>query len=273
MSLTTMKNILFLIITISFTNAYAQKLPNVQQVSMRAPDNVKIDGKATEWDNKWQAYNKGTGFFYNIANNAGFLYIVIRATDAAVTRKIIGGGISLTISAAGRKTENAVRVTYPILAYEDKKYIDYKNTLIIDGKPSTIYPDSMITTNNKNLLAMSKTLSFGKVDDRDNILSVYNDYGIQAAMLFNNKMELTVELALDLKLLKRVISSLDKLTYHVECNGMEIMNLNGFDIVYDADGTSRMKPRPGALAPLEIEQASYTTDFFGEYTMAKFDRE
>ena len=82
-------------------------------------------------------------------------------------------------------------------------------------------------------------------------------------------MELTVELALDLKLLKPAIAEANKFTYHIECNGMEIMNLNGFDIVYNPDGTSKMKPRPGALAPLEIEQASYTTDFFGEYTLTK----
>jgi len=41
----------------------AQNLPNVQKVSVRAPANIKIDGKASEWDDKFQAFNHATDIF------------------------------------------------------------------------------------------------------------------------------------------------------------------------------------------------------------------
>lgn len=40
----------------------AQKLPNLQQSSMRAPANIKIDGKPIEWG-QYQAYNRATEIF------------------------------------------------------------------------------------------------------------------------------------------------------------------------------------------------------------------
>ena len=49
------KNLLFLLLVISAAMAKAQKLPNVQQNSVRAPYNIKIDGKATEWE--FRAHN------------------------------------------------------------------------------------------------------------------------------------------------------------------------------------------------------------------------
>jgi len=54
--------------------ANAQKLPEVQTVNLRAPAGIKIDGKPTEWDSKFQAYNKSTNAFYTIANDDDNLY-------------------------------------------------------------------------------------------------------------------------------------------------------------------------------------------------------
>ena len=42
--------------TLWFASVQAQKLPNKQEISFRAPANVKIDGKATEWGD-FKAYN------------------------------------------------------------------------------------------------------------------------------------------------------------------------------------------------------------------------
>jgi hypothetical protein len=50
---------LLLLAVLAFANANAQKLPNVQQVSLRAPANIKIDGKATEWSG-FKALNTAT---------------------------------------------------------------------------------------------------------------------------------------------------------------------------------------------------------------------
>ena len=55
-----MKKILSILFAVITFTATAQKLPNVQATSLRAPANIKIDGKATEWNDKFQAYNHST---------------------------------------------------------------------------------------------------------------------------------------------------------------------------------------------------------------------
>jgi hypothetical protein len=75
---------------------HAQKLPNVQTISLRAPAGVKIDGKTKEWNNRFQCYNHATSLFYTIANDDENLYLVIKAIDRDICKKIIGGGITLT---------------------------------------------------------------------------------------------------------------------------------------------------------------------------------
>ena len=57
-----------LVSTISLV-VHAQKLPNKQEISFQAPTNIKIDGKASEWNNQFLAYNNATDIYYTIAND------------------------------------------------------------------------------------------------------------------------------------------------------------------------------------------------------------
>jgi len=261
---------LVLVAALAFANTYAQKLPKVQQASLHAPANIKIDGKAIEWGDNIQAYNKPTGFYYRVSNDDKSLYLVVKATDPSVARKIIGGGISLTVYTSGEKSQkDAPRITFPVFDERAKQYIDYIKP---DGKTdisSELYPDSLITVNNRRLSAMAKTMSFMRGDDADSLLSVYNDHGLQAAMLFDNKMALTVEIAIDIKLLKRGLERTGKILYHVASNAVDPINFNGYNIVYNADGTTMMQLTPGALSTRDFEDGPHTTDFWGEYTLAK----
>src|SRR5476651_1199450 len=103
----------------------AQKLPNVQQTSLRAPANIKIDGKTTEWDNQFQAYNRATDVFYTLSNDDSNLYLIIQATDEDIIRKIINGHVSFTISKSGKKSDqDAAVITYPVFDRKDKPSIN-----------------------------------------------------------------------------------------------------------------------------------------------------
>ena len=64
--------------------ANGQRLPNKQEEGFTAPQNVKIDGKATEWQNQFKAYNTATGIYYTVANDSTNLYLVIQATEPLV---------------------------------------------------------------------------------------------------------------------------------------------------------------------------------------------
>lgn len=83
---------LFLIMIVA---ANAQKLPDIQKSGLRAPANLRIDGKATEWNNKFQAFNKNIDVFYTISNDDDNLYLAIQAIDIKTIYKIFNGGISL----------------------------------------------------------------------------------------------------------------------------------------------------------------------------------
>src|ERR1700743_3198430 len=95
-------------------SADAQKLPNIQQSKLRAPSTVKIDGKATEWNNQFQAYNRATDVFYTLSNDDENLYLTIKAIDQDVINKIVGGGISFIIARAGKKNDkNNIAIISP----------------------------------------------------------------------------------------------------------------------------------------------------------------
>src|ERR1700761_303273 len=116
MKLISLKFLSALCLTCSmFVTASAQKLPNVQTASLRAPANMKIDGKATEWNNQFQAYNHATDIFYTISNDDSKLYLTVRATDKQVMNKILRGGVTFTVQPSGKKTDkDGISITYPL---------------------------------------------------------------------------------------------------------------------------------------------------------------
>src|SRR4051812_17797198 len=92
------KILMLLLATLIFINVYAQKLPNVQQTSIRAPANIKIDGKLTEWNDHLQAKNSVDGLLYTISNNDDNLYLTIVAPYKEASYKALRGGITFSVS-------------------------------------------------------------------------------------------------------------------------------------------------------------------------------
>ena len=86
---------------------YAQKLPNMQTANVPAPANIKIDGKANEWNNQFQAYNKATSVFYTVANDDDHLYLAIQAADIVIVEKILSGGITINLKRSDKKNSAA----------------------------------------------------------------------------------------------------------------------------------------------------------------------
>src|ERR1700744_4044819 len=81
----------------------AQKIQSIQNNAFRAPDNVKIDGKANDWDQSFQAHNTSVDLFYTIANDDDNLYLVARATEQDVINRMANGGLSLVIYKSGKR--------------------------------------------------------------------------------------------------------------------------------------------------------------------------
>ncbi len=281
--------IVLLSATVTLT-AIAQKLPNIQKNSLRAPANISIDGKTTEWNNQLQAYNHATDIFYTVANDDRNLYLAIQATNPTIINKIIGGGITFTIQTSNKKTDkDGMSITYPIFDPKKRPYINKEHepnqlsAAIVDGqvmlsgskdgqmvlqnnKPinkvdiKTIEQrDSAMKVNNKRIGESSKFIRVNGIKDMDSLISVYNQDGIKTAQLFDNNLAYNYELAIDLKKIGLSINNSTKFNYHIKLNGVPatVMHVN------IAGG-----PTMDAVSKSDATAAS-PTDFWGEYILAK----
>lgn len=100
-----LKEIAVILLLFSFSLSYAQEIsPELKSKnSIRAPANIKIDGKVTEWNNKFQAYSYHTQFYYTVSNDDKYLYLTVQATDWVIISRIFNGGITFTINKSGTK--------------------------------------------------------------------------------------------------------------------------------------------------------------------------
>ncbi len=254
----------------------AQKLPNKQEVSLRAPSNIKIDGKATEWGNKFRAYNKATNIFYTISNDDNKLYLTVQATDPGIANKIVGGGVTLTIITSGnKKDKNGVAITFP--ARDTKKppfYLRHQDILelLSDTIKNRREIDSMSKVYNKRIADSVKLIGVAGINEfPDNFISIYNDTGIKAAALFDSKIHYTYELAIPLKYLGLAINQQIKFIYQIKLSGTLTANATTF---VTSSGRFIIVQEPGkeptAIPNTPLYSASaYATDFWGEYTLAK----
>jgi hypothetical protein len=254
------------LLSCTFLVVNAQKLPAKQEVSLMAPANLKIDGKATEWPEQLHAYNGNTEVFYSIANDAEKLYLVIQADKPVIIKKIISQAITFTVNNAAKKDfKNAVSVTYPLL---------HNNTgTILNGlKKGSAINDSTINAMNSQLVDKAKEIKvIGVPATADSVISVYNDQGIKAAALFNSQKYYTYELAIPLKLLGLSANSANKFTYNIKLNGVSAYGVNA-SITPDGKAIRMGDRSKGEMItvlalPPDALAAYFPTDFWGEYTL------
>jgi hypothetical protein len=238
----------------------AQKLPNIQQSSVLAPANIKIDGKPTEWNDQFKAYNKATDIYYTVSNDGVNLYLTVQAQYQDVIDKIIRGGITFTVNhTINKKDDAAVVITYPVIRGADMALV----TNLLAGKctakngaASTAVP---VDDFNQLWDAKSKIIGIKGIKAlADEGISVYNDDGIKAAAQLDNRVFYTYELAIPLKFLHLPNQGGDAFSYHIKVNEPADVQ------VYRPSGSAPAPPPP----PMMLE-ATVPTDFWGEYVLAR----
>ncbi len=279
---------------------HAQKLPSVQTASVLAPANIKIDGKATEWDNKFQAYNNHVEFYYTLSNDDNNLYLTVQAVDRAIVRRILNGGITLAVSKSGKKVDkNLPGITFPLFDKDNRFTPRFTGsagsappppmalmdalpaggggspvnvrTIVVNGSPLNATPltpaqtDSIMRVNNTNFAAKAKNIGVKGIKAiEDSLISVYNEDGIKAAGTFDNKSIFTCEMAIPLKYFG-LEASKDKFLYHVTINQVE---QKGVDIQTSSGPDGSQKIMSVHIGP-GAQMGQPATDFWGEYTLAK----
>lgn len=261
---------LILLASVSF-RALAQKLPGIQKNSLRAPAKVKVDGKATEWGNKFQAYNKAIQVFYTVANDDKRLYLVVQTDKREIINKIINGGVSFSINQNDKKTiADAITVTYPVYSRNNRAVINFSNLSdALADAVNTIRRDSVMRICNNSLEEKAKYIRTNNLPDVDTLLSIYNVDGIKAKSGFNDKLVYTVELGIDLKLLNIDAANLNRFSYNIRLNAVALDYVPGFEITRDAAGNYAGMSIDSKIANVYLGTARYDTDCWGQYTLVK----
>jgi hypothetical protein len=210
-------------------------------------EKVKVDGNLTEWNDNFQAYNKATKLFYTISNDDKALYLVIKSTDMQTSNKIAAGGITLAINTEGKKKDKDVySVSFPVAAATANGGFGgmggfggapggapggggfggpggggFGGGRGGAGGPRDFTPDSAtLAANRKRTLDAAKEIKvFGFKDVTDSLVSIYNQYGLKAAIGYDAQGNYTYELAVPLKLLNLTADG-KAIAYNIKVNGM-----------------------------------------------------
>jgi hypothetical protein len=257
-------SIVFMLATpIAFATS-AQKLPKTQETSLSLPSNAKADGKATEWDNKFQFYNTSTNVMGVIANNKENFYLAIRATDALIIKKIISGGISLTVCTSGQRNDsNPFKITFPVIPLKSQGGINISLNELNNKRVTNLNKDSLASIVNTKLASVEKEIKVsGFKTITDSAISVYNDFGIKAATLIDNSNALTYELMIPIKLLGLADKKGVTIAYNVMLNGVSSINTV-------AVGTVSVANVPRSLTTngeIDFQVLGFAADFWATYT-------
>jgi hypothetical protein len=254
------KTVLLVLIALAATAAKAQKLPNIQKESVRAPANIKVDGKATEWDNKFKAQNNATELFYTISNDDENLYLTVQTKFKDVIDKIMRGGITLNINQTlDKKSNSPVSVTYPSLDAPGTSNIT--NMLTLKNYPEANPGKEPVSFDDvsKAFTTRSKVVVVGGIKGIANgEISIYNESGILVASHFTDDFGYTYELAIPIKHLSLPDNGTKAFSYQIKVNEPKPLTPK-----YNGNG-----PPPPPPPPM-LRTSVAATDFWGEYTLAK----
>lgn len=255
--------LLFTLLVLAF-NAAAQKLPAKQEGSLRAPEKVKIDGKATEWT--FKAYNVATDLFYTMAHDNDNIYLVIKAADESSVRKIISSGVTFSLNSTAKKTDaRGAAVTYPLFSYKNKPNINF----LIRSAPADS-ADYIVTANNKQFTSMSKFVRVSGIKDVDTLLSVYNTDGISLASSFDKEGAYTYELAISRKHIAPFVDTEGRFFYTVIARGLKMDDMPGIEVKRNGGGViTEVNIKKDLYRPNLSQGINLDTDFSGEYILNK----
>lgn len=260
----------------------AQKLKDVQEISLAAPANIKVDGRNTEWNDTFEAENKRTGIFYTISNDDKNLYLVIKSTDVATNTKILAGGITLAINTDGkRKEKESITLTYPLVVRPNQGggqrggRRQGMGAIMGGGErgASAEQRDSAMAVMQKRQLSQVKEIKIsGFKKTTDTLVSIYNDKGIKAFASIGNDKAFFYELAIPLDELGISANAPKEFAYNIKLNGLHLPGLDGGGGGGRRGGGGFGGGRGGNFggrgSGIDFQALMSPTDFWGKYTLS-----
>jgi len=268
-----MKNFLsFLFIAALFSNATAQNLPGVQQLSVKAPASLKIDGHTDEWA-PFKADNNDIASLYTIANDDINLYLAIKMNSLRILEKILTVGITFTVNKDRVKDYKAVgnkAITFPLLDVTKRYFIlraAGAGTLSIPvniAGPIIISPikpaDSANLLANKLLKEGATTIKVDGFTGLPDTISIRNAHNITAGLNLDKNGFYTYELQVPLKLLGLDNTGPKPFSYSIKLRSILELRKGNEGKVYHYRMEGNRNPN---------FDLNGTADFWGEYILAK----
>jgi len=184
-------------------NAQSDKIQTMQ----RAPANINVDGKLTEWGDSLAMYDVKSRLNYTVANDDSNLYVIAFVTDRQLKRKIMAGGITVSVNAEGKK-HKIYSITYPL-----------PNNKVLFAK--TDDDDDAQDSQPPSLLESTSIKVSGFKDVESDVITTSNTYGFKAAVKFDDKHNLIYETAIPLKMLYIKHTKNNDLAINIAINGVQ----------------------------------------------------
>lgn len=264
----------FLFFAGSALSVFSQKLPSVQENSLIAPANIRIDGKNKEWGTGFQALNKRTNLQYTICNDDKNLYLIIKSADVLNNRKILAGGITFSINTDGKKNEKeSIQLTYPVITgARGGRGGGWRGQGQGQGRGNRMQEsakerDSIMAAGQRSQLAQAKEIHIkGFKNTTDSVLSIYNESGIKAFASIDGENAFFYEAAIPLEALGISKDYTKEMAYQIRLNGLQMQSFNGAAFSIELSPAGR--PGGGMRGGSGFEDLSSPTDFWGKYTLA-----
>lgn len=264
-----MKKIFYFLFFFNAITYIANSQPKTQKNSVRAVDNITIDGRATEWNDKYQARNPIDGISYTVSNDNKNLYLTLLAPYKDACEKVLRGGITFTTSKwidKRRKNDAAKKsVTFPVLKIAQylNVFSDFDEYLIYekDTLKNKRKLDSLLNRINQKATTLFKIINIDGIT-----FLVKSNPNIVASAQFNKKLDFVYELSVPLKYIGMDINYNKPFSYNITLKGEteEISNRK----VNPNMPEPMLKPGVAAPPPASMDKFA-PTDFWGEYVLAK----
>ncbi|WP_084287432.1 hypothetical protein [Pedobacter nyackensis] len=271
---------------------HAQKVNELQEVSIFAPHAIKIDGKNFEWKDTEFSVNKRTSLSYIISNDDKNLYLIIRSTDLGNNSKIMAGGITFSINPDGKKKEKeSITLTYPLATNPfrggqgggGRRAMGMTMSMGGGGPQDTKQRDSFMVARQKTQLGTAKEIAIkGFKNTTDTLVSIYNEYGIKAFASIDKDNAFFYEVAIPLEALGISVASPKEFAYNIKLNGLQIPSFEGRGSGGGGGGRGGFGGGGGGnfggggggfggggRGGMDFQAMISPTDFWGKYTLAK----
>lgn len=275
--------------------AHAQKVNELQEVSIFAPHAIKIDGKNFEWKPTDFSVNKRTSLSYIISNDEKNLYLIIKSTDLANNSKIMAGGITFSVNPDGKKREKeSITLTYPVITHAprgqgggpggSRRAMGMTMSMGGGGPQDAKQRDSFMVSRQKTQLVTAKEIRIkGFKNTTDTLVSIYNEYGIKAFANIDKDNAFFYEVAIPLEALGISVESPKEFAYNIKLNGLQLPDFGGgngggggrggFGGGNGGGGGGNFRGGGGGgggdRGGMDFQAMLSPTDFWGKYTLAK----